>query len=95
MSACYSRSRLAGWSTSTSTIHARSSWRTTRKGTTVGGRPFDKIMLYRLLRNPAYLGKVKHHDDLYEGEHDAIMDKAIWHRRRPYCGATVAPVAGS
>ena len=59
-------------------------WRTkqwtTRKGTTVGGRPFDKIMLYRLLRNPAYLGKVKHHDDLYEGEHDAIVDSGVWKR---------------
>lgn len=59
-------------------------WRTklwtTRKGTTVGGRPFDKITLYRLLTNPAYLGKVKHHDDLYEGEHDAITDRTIWQR---------------
>ena len=62
----------------------RRAWRTkqwtTRKGTTAGGRPFDKVTLYRLLTNPAYLGKVKHHDELYEGEHDAIVDEGIWQR---------------
>ena len=62
----------------------RRTWRTkqwtTRKGTTVGGRPFDKISLYRLLLNPAYLGKVKHHDELYDGEHDAIVDLGVWQR---------------
>lgn len=62
----------------------RRTWRTkqwtTRKGTTVGGRPFDKITLYRLLMNPAYLGKVKHRENLYDGEHDAIVDEAIWQR---------------
>jgi len=62
----------------------RRAWRTkqwtTRKGTTVGGKPFDKVTLFRLLTNPAYLGKVRHRDDLYDGEHDAIVDEAIWRR---------------
>jgi site-specific DNA recombinase len=56
---------------------------TTRKGKTIGGRPFDKVTLFRLLTNPAYLGKVKHKDDLYDGEHDAIVDAAIVAARRP------------
>lgn len=59
-------------------------WRTkqwkTRKETQVGGRPFDKITLYRLLTNPAYLGKVKHREDLFDGEHVAIVDEAVWKR---------------
>ena len=62
----------------------RRAWRTkqwtTRNGTTVGGRPFDKMTLYRLLMNPAYLGKVRHREDLYDGEHEAIVDEAIWQR---------------
>ncbi|MEP0847343.1 MAG: recombinase family protein [Phycisphaerae bacterium] len=62
----------------------RRAWRTkqwtTRKGTAVGGKPFDKVTLFRLLTNPAYLGKVRHRADLYDGEHDAIVDEAIWRR---------------
>ncbi len=62
----------------------RRGWRTkqwlTRKGETCGGRPFDKNALFKLLTNPGYLGKVKHHNDLYDGEHDAIVDEAIWNR---------------
>ncbi len=55
-------------------------WTTRRTGTAVGGRPFDKVTLFRLLTNPAYLGKVRHREDLYDGEHDAIVDEAIWQR---------------
>lgn len=62
----------------------RRSWRTkqwtTRKGTACGGRPFDKVTLFRLLTNPTYLGKVRHREDLYDGEHDAIVDEGIWQR---------------
>ena len=56
----------------------RRAWRTkqwtTRRGYIVGDMPFDKITLYRLLMNPAYLGKVKHHDDLYEGERPGVCE---------------------
>lgn len=62
----------------------RRAWRTkewtTRKGTPVGGKPFDKVMLYRLLTNAAYLGKVRHREDLFDGEHDAILDEPVWRR---------------
>jgi site-specific DNA recombinase len=62
----------------------RRAWRskqwTTRKGTTRGGRPFDKVTLFRLLTNPAYLGKVRHREELYDGEHNAIVDEAMWRR---------------
>jgi site-specific DNA recombinase len=55
-------------------------WTTRRTGTAVGGRPFDKVTLFRLLTNPAYLGKVRHREDLFDGEHDAVVDEAIWQR---------------
>ena len=57
----------------------RKQW-VTRKGDARGGRPFDKHALFTLLRNPGYLGKVKHHDELFDGEHDAIVDEKIWKR---------------
>src|SRR5690606_38804518 len=34
----------------------------------------SKKRLLQLLRNVTYLGKVKHHDQVYEGEHEAIID---------------------
>jgi site-specific DNA recombinase len=46
---------------------------TTRKGQHRGGRPFTKTNLHKLLTNPAYVGKVRHLGNLYEGEHAAIV----------------------
>jgi site-specific DNA recombinase len=68
----------------------RRAWRTkawtTRKGKPSGGTPFDKVKLFRLLTNPAYLGKVRHHQELYDGEHDAIVDAALWQRVQAVLG---------
>ncbi len=47
---------------------------TTKKGKERGGRPFNKNTLYRLLTNVTYLGKVRYKDEIYEGEHEAIVD---------------------
>ncbi|MCO6436929.1 MAG: recombinase family protein [Phycisphaerae bacterium] len=62
----------------------RREWRTkawtTRKGRALGGHPFDKVTLHRLLTNPVYVGKVRHRQDLYDGEHDAIVDEVLWQR---------------
>lgn len=52
--------------------------RTTKKGTTVGGRPFDKATLYSLLRNPIVTGKITHKGETYEGEHEAIVDPELF-----------------
>jgi len=51
-----------------------------RKGKTLGGRPFDKNSLYSLLINPTYIGHVKHKDARYDGEHQAIIDAEVWQR---------------
>jgi site-specific DNA recombinase len=52
--------------------------RTTSKGATKGGRPFDRGSLYALLTNPVYVGKVKHKTDLYPGEHEAIVTAVVF-----------------
>jgi site-specific DNA recombinase len=50
----------------------------TKKGTTRGGRPFDKMTLYRLLTNRTYTGVVTHAGETYPGEHAAIVDTATF-----------------
>lgn len=52
--------------------------RTSRSGRTTGGNPFSRGHLYWLLRNPIYIGRVKHHGTTYKGEHEAIIDVVTW-----------------
>lgn len=47
---------------------------TTKAGKPMGGRAMDKGVVHALLTNPVYIGKVRHKEELYEGEHDAIVD---------------------
>ena len=56
----------------------KSKKRTTTKGTAVGGRPFDKATLYALLRNPIVTGKITHKGEVYDGEHEAIVDQNLF-----------------
>jgi site-specific DNA recombinase len=56
-------------------------WRT-RDGFEHLGRSFTKPILVRLLRNVVYLGKVSHEGAVYAGEHEAIVEPAIWSGRR-------------
>lgn len=39
-----------------------------------GGKPFGRGNLYHLLANPIYVGKIRHKQELHEGEHQAIID---------------------
>jgi site-specific DNA recombinase len=53
---------------------------TTKKGKQRGGRPFNKNNLYGLLTNPAYIGKICYKDEVYEGQHPAILDSEVFER---------------
>jgi site-specific DNA recombinase len=63
--------RRLGWTTKR--------W-TTKAGKAMGGHPLDKGRIHKILTNPAYLGKVRHHDQVYEGEHEAIIDRETFDR---------------
>jgi len=54
-------------------------WRT-QKGQVREGGNFTNGGLHRLLRNPIYVGKIRHGDAVHEGEHVAILDEALWQR---------------
>jgi DNA invertase Pin-like site-specific DNA recombinase len=49
-------------------------------GRSVGGVSFTKGSLAQLLQNPIFIGKVKHRGELFEGEHEAIIDQPVWEK---------------
>ncbi|XHR30872.1 MAG: recombinase family protein [Chthoniobacteraceae bacterium] len=49
-----------------------------KNGTTAGGGIWNKPNLLGLLSNVGYIGKVAYDGEIYNGEHDAILDLAIW-----------------
>ncbi|MBL8825188.1 MAG: recombinase zinc beta ribbon domain-containing protein, partial [Planctomycetia bacterium] len=53
---------------------------TTRKGIAKGGMEFTRTSLWNLLTNPLYFGQVRHKDNVYAGEHEAIIDEVLWQR---------------
>jgi site-specific DNA recombinase len=59
--------------------HRTKSW-TTQAGTFREGRPFDKGTLYKILLNRVYIGGAVHKGRSYPGEHEPIVDRAIWER---------------
>ncbi|WP_372718053.1 recombinase family protein [Novipirellula sp.] len=57
-------------------------WRTkrwtTKKGTQRGGKHFDKTNLHTLLTNSTYIGQIRYRDEVHNGEHQAIVDDALF-----------------
>ena len=54
--------------------------RVTQNGKAWKGRPFDKGVIYKLLRNRVYIGEAVHKGTAFPGEHDAIIDRGLWER---------------
>jgi site-specific DNA recombinase len=40
-----------------------------------GDRPYSAGHLYQMLSNPIYVGKIRHKDKLYNGQHEPIIDR--------------------
>lgn len=53
---------------------------TSTTGGTFGGRAFSRGHLYRILSNRIYRGEIVHKDAAYPGEHQAIVEPALWDR---------------
>ena len=47
-------------------------------GRVSGGKPFDRGHIHHILSNPIYAGRIRHKGQVYEGQHPAIIDPAIW-----------------
>jgi DNA invertase Pin-like site-specific DNA recombinase len=52
--------------------------RVDRYGRATGGNPLARGALYTMLRNRIYRGQIVHKDKHYPGEHEAIVDEALW-----------------
>lgn len=65
------QANLRGWTTKR--------W-ITAKGKPMGGKHFDKSNMNYLLMNETYIGRVRHHDTSYPGNHAAIIEQETWER---------------
>jgi DNA invertase Pin-like site-specific DNA recombinase len=61
-----------------------------RQETMAPTRSFNRGMLHNMLANPIYLGKIRHRDQVYDGEHEAIVDPDLFQRVQD-CLAEQAP----
>ena len=49
-----------------------------KQGRIRGGGPFARGQLHHLLTNPVYIGRIRHKDQTYPGQHAAIIDMDLW-----------------
>lgn len=56
----------------------RTKIRAYKDGRQIGGVAFRTGALSQLLKNSIYTGKVRHKDAIYDGEHDAIINQALF-----------------
>jgi hypothetical protein len=42
------------------------------------GRPFDKVVLHKILKNRTYIGLTVHKKEAYPGKHEAIIAEDLW-----------------
>lgn len=53
---------------------------TSKAGKPMGGQPFCKSIMHHLLTNITYIGKTRYREEVYEGQHDGIIDPDVWER---------------
>ena len=51
-----------------------------RNGSRSGSQSFSRGALYALLRNPIYIGEIRHKGTTYPGQHQAIIARTVWDR---------------
>lgn len=53
---------------------------TSKKERVHGGASFGRGILYQILKNPIYAGKVRHKEKIYDGKHKEIISYDLWQR---------------
>jgi DNA invertase Pin-like site-specific DNA recombinase len=69
--------------------------RTSDKGKTWGGAKFSRGLLYKLLINPVYIGRIKHKDVVYDGQHEAILSLELWDQVQALMAQQAATARGT
>jgi site-specific DNA recombinase len=52
--------------------------RISEKGWEYGGAEFSRGAIHNMLTNPIYIGKIKHKNNSYDGQHEAIIALDVW-----------------
>ncbi len=60
-----------------------------------GGTHFDRDHLQHILSNPVYAGRIRHKKQVYEGQHPAIIDPAVWDKVQKMLQSGAAVARGS
>jgi site-specific DNA recombinase len=72
---------VCGYSKKNSTaIGLHSKLRVARNGSRPGSHSFSRGALYTLLRNPIYVGEIRHKGTRYPGQHQPIIARVVWDR---------------
>ncbi|MEM9900083.1 MAG: recombinase family protein [Pseudomonadota bacterium] len=58
----------------------RSKLRRFASGRVQGGTPLSRGQIYALIRNPIYIGKIRHKTKVWDGQHAPIVEEDLWHR---------------
>jgi site-specific DNA recombinase len=71
------------------TVHSLQDWLRESDIRSRAGNHFFRGPLYTVLRNPHYLGLIKHKKESYPGEHPAIIDRATWDKVQALLDANI------
>ncbi|MEN0653993.1 MULTISPECIES: recombinase family protein [Hyphobacterium] len=61
-------------------VGIRAKTRQFKSGQAYGGQPLGHGQIHFILTNPIYAGRIKHKAEIYDGQHAAIIDDALWQR---------------
>jgi site-specific DNA recombinase len=50
----------------------------TKRGVESGGQQFTYQALYKILNNQIYIGQIRHKENTYDGQHEAIISNELW-----------------
>jgi site-specific DNA recombinase len=73
---------------------ASKAW-TTAKGVERKGKLIDKGYVYKIFKNPVYIGIAAHKGQHFPGQHEAIIDQSVWDTVQALLQAGTAQVKGS
>lgn len=58
----------------------RSKYRPQYQSRLQGGSLMTNGQIHHILTNPLYIGKIRHKDKTYDGQHEAIIEEVLWYR---------------
>jgi len=62
----------------------RSKLRIASNGSRSGERSFARGALYTLIRNPIYVGEIRHKGTRYPGQHQPIVERSVWDQTQEF-----------